>query len=341
MLTAAVLERAERLGAPPGFTDPPVRLSADTPAGERVIERLTATTSSTGAEGSIATTVSDKIWAVAFSQLAWLRLVTSERTPRGGPHRMYRFEVFAGNATADKPWGSSVTARAEGARIAAADPTLSSVEVGDHKSGWQTIMSSEAETDVKGLAAKLVELGGLGLSYDCALQIVTGDGATEGTGFRTELAKADYDDRKVVSAAAPTADILDEVFHLVPAAARMDPTCCWLSSDANAQAIRKSVRGMDYFDVTAGSYADGAAGTLLGHPFYVAPGFEDFSAANDVTLLFGPLSALAARYAGDFRIERTADSPQVHDTDQVSYRFLHRFDSDVISPDVLAFTSGS
>ena len=206
-------------------------------------EAMVVDTSEVG--GGRGTTAADKVFYRAFSKNAWLAWVSSFFTERGDNFTGYLVGPYAGTVSTAKPWGTSMTRRAEGANIAAADPGFVTFLLTSHKSGFDYLVSNESLADVDHLEQALAYGGGYTVGLDAALQLVNGDGSDEATGLRTTLARAEHAGRAVVTGAnAPTLDQMEElVYSKVPAKARAMSSCAFLTSDENLRALAKSTRG--------------------------------------------------------------------------------------------------
>ena len=314
------------------------RLKADLPRKETMV----INTGNVG--GGIATVTSERVWYRAYSSLAWLAKVWSVFTEHGDNWTGYRVGPYAGTAQGDKLWGRNLTKRAESGSVAAADPAYTQVDLSAHKQGFDVFVSSESLDDVDGLAAALEYGSGYAVGLDASLQLVNGDGTGQGTGLRTVLSQPEQAARKVTTGAnAPTLDQTEEMYFNVPAKARAMPSCCWLTSDANLQAWKKSTRGSDGHPEivsTARSAEYGAEGELMGKLVFTAPGFPAFAADADVTAVFGPLDGLVDRWVTPIRFVASDDGDR-WTRDQTAFRVMYRFDCTLVDPDSWSFVSGS
>ncbi len=310
------------------------------------VESLVIDTGDTGVSASVQQATAASFWASAYIDTSILALFHWEDTSHGNPMTAARIGPYAGTASDGKPYGSSMTRRAEGANIVTADPTITTISAAltAHKVGFDVLVNREALDDTEGrLLAALEAMSGPLIAYDSINQLANGSGNNVGMGIRTALAVPDNSARTVTGGAgAPTLDQIEEVFMLVPAEARKSPSACWITSGDNLRATWKSTRdtaGQPVLETPSWARRMGASGAILDKPVFEVYGVPDFAANAKATLVFGVMETVAARRAGEMRFDLSTDGDR-WTKDKAAFRIGYRFDCQPMDIGCLAAYSG-
>ena len=296
--------------------------------------------------------------------------VSSLTTPHGNTMKIRRREYIAGKnqadnssrAHGDNPSGN-IPNVAEGGTITKIAPTYAKVSLEAHKFGYITDLTYELIADLEGgdIEQELVDDAGTGMGLQLSHFIVNGDGGSnEANGIGTELIKSasnalTYKD-KIVSyhtasaaiSAAPTnntptltyKDIVD-MLHLVSDGYVNDPSCAFFTSWYNVGKLRQVVdsQGRPIFDMDPTGVFPGR---VVGKPVVADPAFPNipdavWTTGNNIALgtaspniVFGAWKGYKARYAEGMRVDRSSENR--YEQDEISWRFLQRFDGDVVDP---------
>lgn len=223
---------------------------------------------------------------------------------------------------------SSAAIVAQGALIGESDPGLGSVELGAHKYGFLTQVSSElAQDSAFDLLGYLAEQSGIALGNAFGSHAITGTGTGQPRGIVTD-ATVGVTGATGVGGAFTADDLIDLHFSVASPYSR-STSAAWLMNTATLGAVRKLrvAPDGDYVftdNVPAGS---GAAGSVLGRPVFIDPTVAAIGNGND-SVIFGDLSRYWVRQAGELRFQRSDD--YAFDRDLATFRGLLRIDGALV-----------
>lgn len=264
-----------------------------------------------------------------FDSVSWLEMLTHYPTATGRPMQIPRRDLIAGAAASNEAWGDGFDVIAEGDRDATVEDSTydQAVPFGSHKAQWTPQVSAELLRDMPAFEAGLRDDAATGLALLTSLWVAAGSGVNQGTGVRTAL--AGDANRKVPGADhVPSFQELGRLVRLVPRAYRMLPSCGWMTSDTNWITLRHEVT-----DLNGHPLVD-KDGRMFNFPVWTAPGFPDFGAGADGSLMFGCLACIGLREIADMRLAQSM-APD-WDQEMITFRFNQSLDCNVVDPRGLA-----
>ena len=300
-------------------------------------EDLTSTTGTSGIAGGLGVYATEII-AEAYASRRILTLVRTINTKTGNRFRVLRRKRIAGAASGDERWGTGIDEHAQNSTINPVDPSYANEVLSAYKLGFDVDVTNEALADVSNLRQQIVSDGGRGLGYMLALRLVSGSGSQQGAGVRTVLGEAgnSAQTKETAAATGPTYDELQELFRIPGDEYLESPTAAVFTSRSNLGVIRRvTVPGTNepaFREVV--DYDGNVYGSLLGLPVYTAPGFPDIAANAKAVLVVGEWDCMALRFAGEMR--STISYHVRYGEDMTRFRFLQRYDCDVIDPEGFA-----
>ena len=217
---------------------------------------------------------------------------------------------------------SSAALVAEAGTIAESDAAFGQVTLNAYKYAFRTLISHELENDTEvNLLGFLAGMAGRALGDATGAAAITADGSSKPQGLDGVLTTG----VTAAGAAAITGDELIDLQHSVLSPYRTNAE--WMFRDATLALIRKLKDGDGNYLWQPARAVDGAPGTLLGNPYVVDPNVPAATTGNN-SVFFGDFSAFYLRDVESVRAERSEHVGW--NTDQVSWRFIVRFDSDLV-----------
>lgn len=216
---------------------------------------------------------------------------------------------------------STAAKHLESIAITESDPTFDTMTLNAYKYGHLVQISHELETDTEvDLVGFLAMDAGRAIADKTGEQAIIGDGTDDPQGIDgvSTLGKT------AASNSAITADELIDLQHAVINKYRR--RAAWLMEDATLAAVRKLV-GSDNNYLWRPGLAQGEPDTILGRPYDTDPNVSAIGSTNK-SVFFGDWSTFYVRDVGSVRAERSAEF--AFDQDLVTWRFLTRFDCDLI-----------
>lgn len=217
--------------------------------------------------------------------------------------------------------------------IVESDSTLATVDLAVTKRGYITYVPNEllsdATFDVEGYiarnAGRQLGLNVAAAAVAAAIAGFTTAGVTTATGVITNLGTQ--------STAAQGSDYLIDLVHSVISPYRSSPSCAWGMNDLAAAIVRKLESSTGEM-VWQPSLISGDPDMVLGHPVFIATGFDTFAASHK-PIFFGDWDALVVRIAGGLRFERSFEAG--FGNDQTAFRSLVRRGSVALDPNAVKY----
>ena len=211
---------------------------------------------------------------------------------------------------------------AEGGAIGESDPQFGTMTLDAYKYAFLVQVSTELEQDEEiGLQTFLAAQAGRALGDATGTAAILGTGSAQPQGI-TGVATTGV---TAASATVFTANELIDLQHSVIPAYRRNAE--WVLNDTSMAELRKLATPTDGGYLWRPGFAEGEPSTILGKPYVIDPNVED-SVTGDRPVFFGDFSTFYLRDVNSVRVERSTDF--AFSTDLVTYRFIVRFDSDLI-----------
>ena len=248
-------------------------------------------------------------------------VVTVLATPRGEVITVPRL-------TADTNHGGTVTAEAAG--ITAADPTISSVQLGAFKYAAINLWSQElGQDEVIGLEDLMARSTARDLSLDIGAHLTTGTATTQPDGIINGASNGGTATGTASNTFFGPDDIID-LFYGRAAPYRQMGT--WLVSSTALAKIRKFKNSNEDYIWTAG--LNGQPDTVLGRPVFENPAMAAVASASK-SVLFGDTSRYFVRRITPARVELSKDYKFAED--QLALKTVERIDGALVDTAAVAY----